>query len=277
MTNKPALRVASVAYGVCLLVEIAYPVPGACAEGEANGERSRRLDLMRRAASRYTISSRNENGTRDELKLRRTPALRWSNPVRNTVDGAVFLWTHNGRPQVATCIYIYKETGIDHEFQSLARGPLHATYDGQAVWTPSAPGLDFASVPDADSPADAAAGRLIQMRRIVRRFQATLESRKNRRELRLLARPIYRYKTDADGIVDGAVFAFVQGTDPEVLLVLEARRNDGDTRWEYGFARMSSGSLKARYRGEVVWSVSAWDWEPDPNDPYITFVQRREK
>ena len=39
-------------------------------------------------------------------------------------------------------------------------------------------------------------------------------------------RPIYRYDDSDAGIDDGAVFAFVHGTDPEVFLVLESRSDE---------------------------------------------------
>ena len=51
------------------------------------------------------------------------------------------------------------------------------------------------------------------------------------KELRLLPQPLYRYEpNDGDSpMVDGAVFGYVWtiGTDPEVLLVVEARRAGG--------------------------------------------------
>ena len=54
-------------------------------------------------------------------------------------------------------------------------------------------------------------------------------------ELRLLATPLYRYRDTSPEGSDGALFAFVQGTDPEVLLLVETAttrplRNGGRAR-----------------------------------------------
>jgi hypothetical protein len=66
-------------------------------------ERAERLDFMKRAAAEYTFYL--EVGSRAPLRLHPEPVLRWTNPVRGTTDGAVFIWTLNGRPEVAVGIY----------------------------------------------------------------------------------------------------------------------------------------------------------------------------
>ena len=45
--------------------------------------------------------------------------------------------------------------------------------------------------------------------------------------MRLLAHPIYHYENTKGDLIDGGLFAFVQGTDPEVFLLVEARRPGG--------------------------------------------------
>ena len=45
------------------------------------------------------------------------------------------------------------------------------------------------------------------------------------------------------------------GTDPEVILMLEARRSDGMLQWQYALARLNSIHLRVSYRGNEVWSV----------------------
>jgi hypothetical protein len=54
-----------------------------------------------------------------------------------------------------------------------------------------------------------------------------------------LSTPLYRYEKPPGDVLEGAVFAFVLGTDPELLLVLEARRDEGATVWQYALARMT--------------------------------------
>src|SRR5689334_13797406 len=72
---------------------------------------------------------------------------------------------------------------------------------------------------------------------LARRFTSQVDRRNHRSEMRLLPQPHYRYEIKDEGspVVDGAVFAFVWtvGTDPEMLVVIEARRTDQRIRWYY--------------------------------------------
>jgi hypothetical protein len=98
--------------------------------------------------------------------------------------------------------------------------------------------------------------RLVQMRRLAQEFTGHVTVRENNRsELRLLPSPLYRYPAAKTGVVDGAVFALVvEGTDPEVLLVLEARESGGQTHWEYGCGRFGVISMYVERKGKEVWS-----------------------
>lgn len=60
----------------------------------------------------------------EKLELVEQPILNWSNPERRTPAGALFLWTLDGRPQVAMGIYPVADMTLDHEFQSLSPYPL---------------------------------------------------------------------------------------------------------------------------------------------------------
>jgi hypothetical protein len=72
-------------------------------------------------------------------------------------------------------------------------------------------------------------------------------------DLRLLPRPLYRYVPTAGRVFDGAVFAFVMGTDPASLLLIEAVKQGDASRWQYAFVRRTSGQLEGRHRGQIVW------------------------
>jgi hypothetical protein len=160
----------------------------------------------------------------------------------------------------------------DDEFESLATTGLRATRDGQAVWVPRTAGVELASVPGAPKPAATAAERLRQMRALAHEFHAFFDLPKEKSELRLLAKPLYRYETNRPDLPDGALFAFVQATDPEVLLVIEARSAGGGSApvWHYGFARMSMVNLRAQHKDRNVWSVNWASNYEDPNQPYVT-------
>ncbi|HEV7225031.1 MAG TPA: hypothetical protein VGN42_20165 [Pirellulales bacterium] len=213
-------------------------------------------------------------------ELLKQPLLRWSNPLREADDGALFLWTLDGRPAVAACVYNVGDTMIEHELQSLASTPLHATRRDKPVWTPPTAGVEFKPVPDKpDPPASTPARRLTQMRNILREFSAAMGHAQWRHELRLMPQPLYRYGADDEaGVLDGALFAFAQGTDPEILLLLEARGKDEESReWQYAVARMNMGDLELKHAGEIVWRIDNWDRRLDPRQPYITFAFDRDR
>ncbi|OYV83582.1 MAG: hypothetical protein B7Z73_15885 [Planctomycetia bacterium 21-64-5] len=211
-----------------------------------------------------------------KLKFVERPVLRWSNPVRVTNDGAVFLWTDKGRPAAALCIYEYGVDDVAHEWQSLAAGPLRATYRQRMVWQPQVAGLEFNPVPGDDEPAASTpARRLAQMHRLLRDFTATFGREPRRHELRALTQPIYRYGEPETEIVDGAIFAFAQATDPEVLLLLEARAQKHQAAsWWWAAARMSMVHLEVKHRGELVWTID-WNQRRDERQPYMTFRHKR--
>ncbi|MGH2890291.1 MAG: hypothetical protein ACRDNJ_11745, partial [Solirubrobacteraceae bacterium] len=220
-------------------------------------------------------------GGDDEQPLERVerPVLRWSNPFRAAGDSAVFIWADkkgDKRPAAAMCIYGSGDDGVDHEWQSLSTGPLRATYRGATVWRPQTDGVEFRVVPGQTEPAAATpARRLTQMHRLLRDFTATLGREPRQHELRVLTQPIYRYGDDQAELADGAVFAFAEATDPEILLLLEARRENGKpASWRWAAARMSMVPLDIKHRDELVWSID-WHRGRDDREPYITFSHKR--
>jgi hypothetical protein len=238
---------------------------------------ARRLAWMVQTAAEYQITSGEDSES--AAKLLEKPLLRWSNPLRESDDGTLFLWTLDGRPAVAACVYNVGETMVEHELQSLALTPLRATRQNKPVWTPPTAGVEFKPLPGKpDAPAATPARRLTQMRNLMREFSGAFGYAQWRHELRLMPQPLYRYGADDEaGTFDGALFAFAQGTDPEILLLLEARGQDGQYRdWRYAVARMNMGDLELKHAGETVWRVKQWDRRLDPRQPYITFAFGRD-
>ena len=107
-------------------------------------------------------------------------------------------------------------------------------------------------------------------------------TRERRWELRLLPQPLYRYESTDPDVLDGAVFAFVTsaGTDPEALLVLEARKPAAgcDPVWHYAIARFTDLNLWVRHKGKVVFYRPAdsrmTSPQQDPKHRYRVFHDR---
>jgi hypothetical protein len=253
--------------------------PAKAAEGAgppASGQQS--FKELKQAASDYAIAE--DASPPIPLTLAPEPALRWSNPQRNTPDGAVFLWLAEGRPKAVASLYRYRVDGAmveDHEFQSLSTSGITARRDGRPIWSTALPGVEFKPIPGAPKPAASPNDRLRQMRALAREFRGYLGVQERQTELRLLTQPLLRYEAQPAGGKDGALFAFVQATDPEILLLIEERPDGGAPAWHYALARMSMVNLRAHHKDREVWSA---EWAPgggSPSMPYCTIqgAQRR--
>jgi hypothetical protein len=233
--------------------------------------------LAQAAAETYTVTV---DSSRDRpLVFQPKPILQWSNPVVGSIHGSVFVWTAKGRPELVASIYKWYGPVNFHlavEFHSLATGPITARENGSVVWSPTQPGLTFTPVPGAPVPAGTPAQRLRQMRALAQEFTAFETDReKVPRDLRLLTQPVYRYNGTEPPLLDGGLFTFVLGTDPEVFLLLEARRRpDGGYGWDYALARMNSVILRVSHRGREVWNLPEQPWSVvfGHAEPYTIFV-----
>jgi hypothetical protein len=203
------------------------------------------------------------------------PALRWSNNTRGTENAVTVLYVRQGRPYAAACLFPY-DKGMIHDFQSLCRAEdmIVARRDGRIVWEPGRAGVEFAPIPDAPPSEKSRVARLRQIKQLSERFQSSMLGWKrdsnDQEQLRLLTKPLYRYDPESGPVVDGAVFAFVQGTDPESLLLIELVDEDGRQRWEYAFARRTAGKLEGRLDGKLVWSAPLNPEYKDPRGPHFT-------
>ena len=228
----------------------------AAAEDEPEAEAIKRFQVhAKEMAAKYELTT--ASAAPRKLTLREESLSRWTNPVTaNRAHGEVFLWTDRGRPAAVVSMYEYTDpAGVvheHHEWASLSPGLIQAT--GPKQWAPTAAGIELKPVPDAPPPADTPLRRLLQMRDIGSAFTADKTTRlKEKRDLRLQSQPTFRYQAGDPETIDGALFAFVEATDPEVFLCLEARQENGKSAWHYGLARMNSVRVSASYQGQQVW------------------------
>ena len=197
-----------------------------------------------------------------------------------------------GRPVAIGSLFKWfsPHTHTSHEFHSLAEVPITASYEGSRVWVTKQPGVKFLPLEGAAVPAATPARRLAQMRDLAKRFTGHMTTRENdERQLRLLPQPIYRYASadrqgsSADDAADGnlaasgnpvtgGLFAFVESTDPEILLLLEAR-GEKSPRWYFAGARMQNVTLVLKFDDREVWSVPTLEWSEafDHTQPYTLF------
>ncbi len=237
------------------------PAGGKAAEpsqAKAWAERAAKMALAEARA--WDIRLEMEHGP--QAKLIEQPVLKWSNTYEASVYGSSYVWTHDGRPAALACIYKFftNDVKFDAEFHSLATTPLVAVKEKQTVWQPQEAGVEFKSLAAAAAPAKSAGGRLTQMRDLAREFSAELTTviDKTKHRLRLLPQPLLRYRSDSQGVLDGALFAFARETDPDVLLLLEATAaaEGNPSSWQYALARMNVGALSVKHDDKEIWSVA---------------------
>ena len=119
-------------------------------------------------------------------------------------------------------------------------------------------------------PAETERQRTRQMRSLSEGFRASDNFKeKGWSELRLLPTPILRYGVSGTEPFDGALFAFVLGTDPEVFLFLEARSGKEGPEWQYALAPMTVFAVKGSYRGKAVWQLPDRQPGGDPTRPFF--------
>jgi len=218
-----------------------------------------------------------ESAPEQALPLKKEPVFEWSNPARDGGQlGSIFLWLRDGRPAALACIFSHPYDRlrlpgrkINHELHALDPEKLLVKRDALNQWKPQA-GLARTEFADSGAPATTAAARLLQMRRLAQEFGGYEVDREGKRwELRLLPTPLYRYPAAKTGVVDGALFALLSnaGTDPEVLLLIEAMETDGKLSWRYACGRFSDWELRVQRKGKEVWSSVPSDTNPFAHDP----------
>lgn len=218
-------------------------------EETAQGKRHAR---MRKLASSIRVYVDDE--AKQLAKLNKDPIFVWSNPQRDAIGGMAFLWTHLGRPHATVGIWTYDDTEAtdSYELQSLAD---HAFRSNQSIWPTDTNGVVYKQLDTNLKPSKSKPVRLGQMRQLVRKnFSATLHPGEKRADkLRFLPTPVYRYKELPPGVIDGAVFSFALGTDPEVFVIIEARSAAGKKNWYFAIGSQSSEPTQASLRDKVVW------------------------
>ncbi len=120
------------------------------------------------------------------------------------------------------------------------------------------------------------------MRSIARQFSGTLsipESQPN--QLDLIPQPLIRYEAPDENVIDGAIFSLAVATDPEIFLVIEARKAaDGSLGWYYAASRSHYQALSLRRHGQLVWTAAPIaelastkaGQLPWANDPYFIYT-----
>jgi hypothetical protein len=261
---------------VCCLVLFAAPSVHVTADEDAESKRASRLKAMHELVEDIKIYS-GEGDDRAALQLVPDPLVRYSDaPHVGLKDATVWMWCRGERPVALLKLELYpgSERGPFWSYccTSVSSDPIDGHFvTGVRPWSTTSSGSSPQWLPDAGSPAATADHRLRQMRDIWRRFTAYrryLET--GRTELRRLTQPIHRYKSEDDGIVDGAIFCMAKDTNPHVWLLIECVKDGEAPRWRYMPVRHADAECHLLLDDREVWKVDE-RFAVDPRQPYFWF------
>lgn len=213
-----------------------------------------------------------EDGT--PITLLSDPVLLYTDATRATYESSLWIWGDAGRPAAIMAVEYYpnrpKASHWLYEIVSVSDSRIAATRDNELNWVAQQGGVTLKDVPDADAPADGAVPRFRQMKQLLRRFTASESAViEGRIELRPMASALHRYSDPDAQIIDGAVFAFANGTNPEVFMLLEAHETaEGQPAWKYAVGRMTGGAVAVSIDGQEVWTCDAAD-PPASRESYV--------
>jgi hypothetical protein len=257
-----------------LLGLLLWSVSSVSAEDEPQSQQ--RLEFMKAAVEALEPQPA-ELKSKPAFTFASKPLLRYSDPTRGGVrneanvllDGSVWRLGTEGRPTALVTVELYQAANgsraLAFEFLSMSETTFSLKHKSERVrWDPADAALKLKVLPDAPKPASTAAARLVQMRQLARHFTAVERLNNVPIECRLLTQPVDRYQSPAEKIVDGAIFAYANGTNPELGVVFET--NGG--RWLYGIVRLTSAEATVALDGRQVAAFERFNPRGDIYGPY---------
>jgi hypothetical protein len=273
---------------VVILFWIVLPVAGAAAQDSSSEQtdetaqkvRQHWLNLSRKYAEGFTLAEI-EDGAKP-FQLYEKPVFLHTQSVRGDDIGAVHLWlTQDKRPAVVGAVFAWSNSKtsrmVTYELHSLVQQPISLSLSQRTQWTCPTRGFDWKAFPrGTPPPAKNTLQQRLQVKQLARQFTANTTTDKNQRwELRLVPTPIYEYQSKSSGVVHGAMFSFCQGTDTELLLLIEAfGKPEGDSKeatslnWRYAPVPFSDYKVRAQLQEEEIWESPEGEFGEDGKPHY---------
>lgn len=211
-------------------------------------------------------------GTWSKVKRIEKPLLFYGDPTRENDRGSVWGWGDKGRP-VALLELFQSPNDRARWFYTICNtsgGKVRASRGGRPWWRENDSATEPKPVPGAPAPAADAKQRQLQLKPLARKFTAHefWDPDNSRYELRRLDRPLRAYSDEAGGVLDGGLYVLANGTNPEILLFVEARTDPKDKSkpsWQFAVGRLSHAELHLEHDGKEVFNsprgdrLSGWD------------------
>lgn len=233
---------------------------GAAAKDAAKLAQEARAKEMVALADDVHVFEESAEGKRVELKRLEEPVLRFNDQASpfKFRDGTLWVFADEGRPRMLLSLERYDDTW-GHELVSLSETPsISAKTKHGWDWESPEPGLVFKTFPEQPKMAESPAALLRQHKALARGFDVgeigSVDG--DDYQLRLMPTPIHTYESPEAGVLSGGIYIFAYGTNPEVLMVIEAKESADKSRsWQYAFSLLTAATPTARLNGREVWSA----------------------
>ena len=232
------------------------------------------LKIVHGMAKQQTIAATEAPFT--EFKLREKAVFRHTQPLRGDDIGAVYVWTsQNERPAAIGVFFAWSQGNsrwVMQEFHSLHSGPIQKTMTGKKTWSSKVAGFEWEEMTAVPPPHKDTRKHPFQAKQIPRKLKViAAKSKKERHPLRVVPKPFYEYADAENGIEYGAIYGFCQGTDTELIVLVESRNENNKRKWVYGLAPFTDYQLEVTRPDNSVWKSPAgelgengkphyWDW-----------------
>ena len=247
---------------------------------QASDTACERLNTIRAIADSVRDVTAGPDGRR-RLDRLAEPLYRYDDPARRYSDGTVWAWGPSGRPSALLTLSMQPSPArlpVGRRADVTCARPDRCHLPGRCHVAAKRAGVVMRKFPDAPVPEQNASKRLMQMKDLVRQIKAheflepRNESTRRRYELRALPKPVHRDSDEASGLIDGAIFILAYGVNPELALLLDARREGSSGKaWSYGLGRIAIAEAHLNFKGEGIWSHPGGA-SGGPRDAYWAFI-----
>jgi hypothetical protein len=231
----------------------------AFADEKVERRRAEFLVQMRTLAEQTQVRYADSQG---EPELVKSPVFRYDDQPRRFIDATMWVWTDGGRPVAFEKIeaMIHRDTEEaqwGYCFASVSEDKLAISWSETRNFRSKEAGIDFQPLEGAPEVFEKESQRKRQARDLAKGFAArvVIDPKNNTtQEMRLLTTPIFEYTDEKTKEYAGSVFALsTNGTNPDLLVLLEPREAGGKVSWHIGPARMTSGGVTLSFRDKKVW------------------------
>ena len=203
------------------------------------------------------------------------PVFRYDDQPRRILDATLWVWTDEGRPVAFQKIEAVDRGKPKWSFYStsFSTGLIEMQWPGERHFRSAEPGIVYRAVPDAGAVASTSTQRKRQMRELARQFSARIVlADSSSGEMRLLTTPICEFTDTKTKRCEGAVFGFgTNGTNPDLLLALESRLENGRLQWCFAPARITTNGILLNHRDKQVWETPHENYKQAPFSTWTCF------